>query len=197
MNKKTSLIQLAKLSEIEARKTLERIRWAGKPVCPHCDAVDESTELNGSSHRPGLYQCNSCRGQYTVKTKTVMHRSKISYVDWLCAFYMICSSKKGVSSLQVQRQLGLGSYKTAWFLTHRIRYAMEAGEFGKMGKNGGIAEADETYVGGKPRRDGKKRKAGRGTTKTPLLTLVDRETGRAFSRPIIKVSRDNVEPIIK
>lgn len=189
-----SIVELAQMTEEQSREMLERIRWQGTPKCAHC-GTESVTKLEGKAHRPGLYQCNACRGQFTVTTGTIMHRSRISLVKWILAFHLLCSSKKGISSLQLQRQLGLGSYQTAWHMTHRIRYAMEKGDFGKFGQNGGVVEADETYTGGKPKRG--TCGPGSATSRIPVLTLVDRNTGAAHSVPISKVSKGNIEPIMK
>lgn len=126
-----------------------------------------------------------------------MHRSRLPLVKWILAFHLMCSSKKGISALQLKRQLGIGSYQTAWHLCHRIRYAMTEGQLGKLGQESGAIESDEAYFGGKPRRDGEKHKAGRGTKKIPIMVLIDRESGRAKSEPIVMVSRKATETVLK
>src|SRR5690554_373881 len=108
----------------EARKYLESQRWPDGPVCPHCGSTDAATALKGKAHRPGVYQCNECREQFTVTVGTVFERSKIPLNIWLYATHLLCSSKKGMSSHQLHRMLGV-TYKTAWFMTHRIREAMK------------------------------------------------------------------------
>jgi len=118
-----SLLRFAEMTEDEAREFIGRVRWPDGPVCPHC-GYDKIYKLEGEAHRPGLYKCADCRKQFTVTVGTIMHRSHITLKQWLLAFRLICSSKKGISALQLQRNLGLGSYKTAWHLAHRIRYAM-------------------------------------------------------------------------
>jgi transposase-like protein len=183
------LVQAGKLTEQEARTYLEQIRWPEGPVCPHC-ASKKATRLSGEKSRPGTIQCNECREQYTVTLSTVMEDTKIPLVKWVMAFHILCSSKKGVSALQLQRQLALGSYRTAWHLAHRIRHAMK--DFPKPNdpKLSGVVEADETYVGGKPRvkmsletrrklkAEGKPvPPAGRGTKKAPVVALVERDGG--------------------
>jgi len=179
---------------------IEGIRWPDGVTCPHCGTVDAATKLHGAAHRPGLYQCNSCRGQFTVTTGTVMHRSRISLVKWVIAVYLICSSKKGASALQVQRQIGIGNYQTAWHLCHRIRYAMAHGWDAKLGADGGTVEADECYTGGKPRRGDRAKKGmgkrGRGTKKTPVVALIDRERGRAIAVPVADVSSEVVGALL-
>src|SRR5690606_5576160 len=118
--KPQTLLQAAALTEDEAREYLESIRWPGGPVCPHCGDIN-CKALKGKSTRPGVYKCYACRKPFTVTVGTVMHRSHITLRQWVLAFCSICSHKKGVSALQLQRDLGLGSYKSAWHLAHRIR----------------------------------------------------------------------------
>lgn len=182
------ILQIAKMTEAEARELLEGIRWPERAYCPHCES-DDVTKLGGEKHRDGVFQCNNaeCREQFTVTVGTIMHKSKLPLVTWVLAFHLICSAKKGVSALQLKRQLGLGSYKTAWHLCHRIRWAMQNGEMpGLLGSNGGVVEIDETYVGGKRRRGEPARKRGRGTPKTPVVALVDR-AGKVYSKPLERV----------
>jgi transposase-like protein len=107
----------------KARQHLEAIRWPNGPVCPHCGSMEKSYELKGRAHRPGLWKCSDCREQFSVTVGTVFERSKIPLSKWLTATYLLCSSKKGISSHQLHRTLGV-TYKTAWFMTHRIREAM-------------------------------------------------------------------------
>src|SRR6204780_542337 len=121
-----TLMELGKLTDEQGRQYLENLLWPNGPISPHCKS-DDCTRLHGKSHRAGLVQCNACRQQFTVTVGTVMERSKVSLSRWLMAFPLMCSSKKGFSALQLQRNLGLGSYKTAWFMFHRVRHAMEAG----------------------------------------------------------------------
>jgi transposase-like protein len=154
-------IDVSRLTEAEARGILENIRWPEGIQCPHCKS-DDVTRLKAKSDkvRDGLIQCNSCRGQITVTVGTVMHRSHITLRQWVQAFYSICSHKKGVSALQLQRNLGLHSYRSAWHLAHRIRLAMKQDPL--VSKLKGAVEVDETYIGGRPRKgDGKKNKRGR------------------------------------
>jgi transposase-like protein len=168
-----TLTDVSKLTEDQARETFERIRWPNGPVCPHCGSV-EATKLQGEAHRDGLYKCKGCEGQFTATVNTILEDSHLPIRTWLMAFAILCSAKKGVSALQLQRQLGLGSYRTAWHLCHRIRHAMSKEPLAGLLK--GTVEVDETYVGGKPRKQaGKpKGKAGRGTKKTPVVALVER-----------------------
>lgn len=132
----------------KAREYLEAIRWPNGPVCPHCGVVGNHYALGGKAHRPGVYKCRDCRKQFTVTVGTVFERSKVPLHHWMQAVYLICSSKKGCSSHQLQRTLGV-QYKTAWFMNHRLREAMKSPD-GIMGNGGGTVEADETYIGRKP-----------------------------------------------
>ena len=137
--------------EDAARAHLESIRWPNGPYCPHCGNADEDeiTKLQGQSHRKGLFVCNECREHFTVTVGSVMERSHIPLHKWVLGFHLMASSKKGVSAHQLMRQLGLGSYRTAWFMAHRIREAMveDTPAADPMGGEGKIIEADETYFG--------------------------------------------------
>lgn len=133
----------------EACKLLERLRWSAGRACPHCGTVDRSyatkrTQRNGSA----VYRCGEpeCRKDFTVTTKSVMESSHIALHMWMQGFYLMSSSKKGISAHQLHRSLGV-TYKTAWFMAHRIREAMRAGGLAPMGGNGREVEVDETYYG--------------------------------------------------
>jgi transposase-like protein len=191
-----NLSELSQLTEDQARHLLERIRWPNGPVCPHCGVADGHTKFKGKKHRPGVYKCNAgCGEQFTVTVNSVMEGSHISIRHWLMAFAMMCSSKKGVSALQIQRQLGLGSYRSAWHLAHRVRHAMTQEPLAGMLK--GHVEADETYVGGKPRPGNNAgRKSGRGTSKTPVMVLVERD-GKAHARVIKRVDARTLKGAIR
>lgn len=178
-----TLLEATKLTEEEAREYMETLRWPNDSVCPHCGS-NNHTRLNGKSARPGTIQCNSCREQYTVTVGTVMESSHIPLAKWVMGFHLICSSKKGISAAQLQRELGLGSYRTAWFMAHRIRHAMKVEEE-QRDKLKGTVEVDETYVGGKPRHKGQS-KRGRGTKKTPVVALIERDD-KAHSKPLARV----------
>jgi transposase-like protein len=196
-------IDVGRLTEDEARAILEGIRWPKGPACPHCGSV-KVTRIQAKSVkvRDGVIQCNDCHGQFTVTVGTIMHRSHITLRQWVQAFYSMCSHKKGVSALQLQRNLGLHSYRSAWFLAHRIRAAMN--EDSLSNKLNGVVECDETYVGGKPREGGRegnfdhRRKAhtGRGTRKVPVMVLVERN-GNAISRPIVRVDAKHLHSVIR
>jgi transposase-like protein len=141
--------------ETKAREWLEARVWPQGPVCPHCGATGEDvTKLEGKAHRPGLYQCSQCREQFTVTVKTVFERSHIPLTKWLAALFLLTASKKGVSAHQVHRSLGI-SYKSAWFMMHRLREALRAGGLAPMGGTGKVVEVDETVFGkleGAPKR---------------------------------------------
>src|ERR1700686_5291111 len=137
--------------ETMAREALEAVRRPPGPVCVHCGCTDPLLRVAGEkkSHRPGLLYCNDCKGQFTVTVGTVFERSKIPLTKWWLATYLLGSSKKGMSSHQLHRMLGV-TYKTAWFMTMRIREAMREGKLpGGMGGANKVVEIDETYVGGK------------------------------------------------
>lgn len=134
----------------KARVHLEAQRWPNGPVCPHCGNADPAriTAMQGKAHRSGLYNCMECRDQFTVTVGTVFERSKIALNKWLLATFLMSSSKKGMSAHQLHRMLGI-TYKTAWFMAHRIREAMKEDVklAGPIGGEGKTVEADETYIG--------------------------------------------------
>jgi transposase-like protein len=131
----------------KAREWLEARVWPQGPICPHCGATgDDVTKLEGAKHRPGVYQCNGCREQFTVTVKTVFERSHIPLTKWLAALFLLTASKKGVSAHQIHRSLGI-SYKSAWFMMHRLREALRSGGLAPMGGTGRIVEVDETVIG--------------------------------------------------
>jgi transposase-like protein len=133
-----------------ARRHFEAIRWPDGPICPHCGVVDNATELKGASTRPGVYKCKDCRKPFTATIGTLYERSHIPLHKWLLATHLLCASKKGMSAHQLWRTLGFGSYRTAWFMAHRIREGMREAHLPEpMGGEGKFVEADETYVGGK------------------------------------------------
>jgi transposase-like protein len=132
--------------EEAARKHFEALRWPDGPVCPHCGIVGDATELRGKSTRPGVYKCKACRKPFTATIGTVYERSHIPMHKWLLATHLMCSSKKGISAHQLFRSLGFGSYKTAWFMAHRIREAMKD-DGAPLGGEGKTVETDETFYG--------------------------------------------------
>jgi transposase-like protein len=144
--------------------------WPDGPVCAHCGTVGEATLLKGKSTRPGLWKCRACRKPFTVRMGTIFESSHVALHIWLQAIYLICSSKKGISTRQIQRTLG-GSMKTAWFLMHRIRLAMDGSSgTGPIGGSGKIVEADETFLGKSP----KTRRAEHERVTTQVMSLVER-----------------------
>ena len=164
-------------NETDAYAWVEARLWPNGPVCPHCGGVERIGKMSGKSTRIGVYKCYQCRKQFTVKVGTVFEDSHVPMRIWLQAIYLLCSSKKGISSNQLARTLGV-TLKTAWFIGHRIREAMRVVGMTPMGGAGQIVEADETFIG---RIDGeKKRRAGWGH-KNAVLTLVQRKGGaRSF-----------------
>jgi len=193
----------------EARAFMERERWPHGPVCPHCGNVDRAkiTELQGAKHRAGLYQCAECREQFTVTVGTVYERSKIPLNKWLAAIFLMNAGKKGTSAHQIHRMIGV-TYKTAWFMCHRIRESMRQEGLEPMGGGGKIVEADETYYGkpDKPRVSPRRVKEGRPYIKgdknrnnRPVLALVERGGRvRSFHVPVAdaasvaQIVRDNI-----
>lgn len=192
-----------------ARKHLEKQRWPHGPICPHCRNNDQETiaPVKGKkqSHRDGLYYCNDCKGQFTVTVGSVFERSKVPLNKWLLATFLIASSKKGISSHQLHRMLGV-TYKTAWFMSHRIREAMKESNVtsGPLGGSGKTIEADETYFGSK---DGPAPKTTtRGTPfvkggrsgpshKRAVVSLVERG-GRVRSFHVQKANKATVRDIL-
>ena len=191
---------------IAAATYLESIRWPNGPVCPHCGESERRPYPLKSKTRK-LYKCAACRKQYTVTVGTIFEGSHIPLNKWLLAFNLLCASKKGMSAHQLHRMLGV-TYKTAWFMFHRIRYAMEQPPFQRRLE--GVVEADETYIGGKVRRpnrkqyaplkgtepDPRKRKSGRGTDKTPVVSLVERG-GEVRSFRVANVTGDSLKGAIR
>lgn len=175
----------------KAREYLEKLRWSNGPICPHCGGVEKIYQLKGKAGRPGLYKCGDCRKQFTVTVGTLFEGSKISLDKWLQAVYLMCASKKGISSHQLHRMLGI-TYKSAWFMTHRIREAMKDPIFSKMGGGGGVVEADETFWGNKKPKGQKK---GRGYHhKEKVFSLVERG-GKVRSFHVPRVNADTLKPI--
>jgi transposase-like protein len=177
--------------EKKAREHLEATRWPHGPICPHCGVVNEATRLEGKAHRAGLYQCNACREQFTATVGTVFERSKVPLNKWLAASYMMAASKKGVSAHQLHRQLGV-TYKTAWFMAHRLREAMITSDTTKMGGGGGVVEVDETFIGKNP--DAPKT-ALAATSMNRVVALVERG-GRSRSFVVADFKRKTLEPIL-
>jgi transposase-like protein len=179
-----------------ARRYLEEIRWGHGVVCPHCKNTDQKRiweiKANESAKiRAGLYQCAECKKQFTVTVGTIFEDSHIPLRKWLVAWYLLCSSKKGISSLQIQRMLDLGSYRTALFMMHRIRYALSHPAFTKGMMLKGVVEVDETYVGGKRHGKGSSKLG----NKTCVVSLVERG-GRARSLVLDRITGENLKGAI-
>jgi transposase-like protein len=180
-------------SDKKARQWLEARVWPAGPVCPHCGtwAPEKITSLKGKAHRPGVYQCNECREQFTVTVGTVFERSKIPLTKWLAALFLLAASKKGVSAHQIHRSLDI-SYKSAWFLMHRLREAMRTGGLAPLGGAGKVVEADEIYYGKaethhvSPQRKGRAyTKRGKYANNRPIVALVQSGGNvRSFHVPV-------------
>ena len=189
--------------EEAARKHYEASRWPNGPICPHCGVVDEATELKGKSTRPGVYNCRACDKPFTATIGTIFERSHIPMHKWLLAIRLMSSSKKGISAHQLWRMLGFGSYRTAWFMAHRIRESMrelhpdDAGP--TMGGEGKTVEIDETFVGGlaKNQHASKRKHVGTGGAgKEAVFSLVERG-GKVRSHHVPAVTAATLRPILK
>jgi len=185
-------------NEEAARKHLEAIRWPDGVNCPLCGSTEGARALGGESMGPGWYYCEDCQSKFTVRTGTVYERSHVPLHKWILAFRLMASSKKGFSAHQLHRTLGI-TYKTAWFMAHRIREAMApAKASGPLGGEGKVVEADTTYVGGKEKNKhvGKRdpKKIG-GAGKQIVHSLVERG-GRVRSDHIANVSGKTLRPIL-
>lgn len=178
--------------EAKAYEFVEARIWKSGPVCPHCKAQDRISKMKGKSTRIGTYKCYHCRKPFTVKVGTIFESSHIPLHLWLQAIFLLSSSKKGISSNQLHRTLGI-TLKSAWFMSHRIREAMRTGGLGPMGGGGSIVEIDETYIAHKGE---KKIKRGGIHHKRAVLTLVSRE-GEARSFHIDNSDQANIMPIIR
>ena len=204
MSKKASALNLTVIirrfsSEDTAREYLERLRWPEGPACPHCGGCEvyrlTAKPESKKPGRKGLLKCKYCRKQFTVTVGTIFEASHIPLNKWLQAIYLLCTSKKGMSAHQLHRMLGIG-YKSAWFLCHRIRYAME--QPAMLEKLTGIIEADECYIGGRKR--GGEEKAGRpgpDSNKAPVFALVERRSGRVRAFPIERVTSENLRAALR
>jgi transposase-like protein len=182
----------------KAREYLEALRWPNGPVCPHCGALDKHLTLTGSkNYRPGLYKCGHCYQQFTVTVGTVFERSKIALNVWLQAVHLMCASKKGISAKQLERMLGV-TYKTAWFMAHRIREAMMEEAAGPLGGSGKIVEADETYWGSEGGSKSDSAKSGKRASGGALkvVALVERQ-GKVRTFHVPSVTGANLKMVLE
>lgn len=189
-----NLITLAReySDDEKARALIEEMRWPNGPVCPHCGCTPayRITSAPGSSTRKGLLKCKECRKQFTVTVGTVFEDSHIGLGKWLMAIFILCSSKKAMSAHQLHRMLDI-TYKSAWFMAHRIRYAMGPGmPLQKLMSD--VVEIDETYVGGKPGHGDDRNRQDR---KTPVMALVERN-GKVRTKVVSNVTVKNIQEFI-
>ncbi len=179
---------------------VEKLLWPEGPVCPHCGCTGKITTIKANPAkriRHGLKRCGHCKGQFTVRMGTIFEESKLPLRIWLQAIHLMCASKKGVSSHQLHRVLEV-TYKTAWFLTHRIREAMRSGDLAPFGGAGGIVEVDETFIGQDPANPVQEpRSHFRFPNMNKVLSLVDRDTGAARSFVVKDLRVATIAPILE
>jgi transposase-like protein len=181
-------------TERACRAYLEQAIWRSGRVCPHCGCLD-SWEIKGKSARAGLSECSGCHGQFTITTKTPLHGTKLSLWTWILAMYYMVNSSKGISSVFMAKLIGV-SQKTAWNLCHSIREMMDMSHEASTAV-GGIVEIDEKYLGGKPRKEkGVTHKRGKGTSKQPILVMVERN-GVVRAQVIDNDSYNNIAPVVE
>lgn len=180
--------------EEAAFRFVEGLIWSNGPVCPKCGGVDRISAIKANPEkrvRYGLKKCGQCKSQFTVRMGTIFEESKLPLHKWLQAIYLMCSSKKGISAKQLERTLEV-TYKTAWFLAHRIREAMRSGELVPFGQDGGAVEVDETYIGREPGKPVKRAFH----HKMKVLSLVDRSTGQVRSVVVDNIRPATIAPIV-
>ena len=187
--------------EESARKLLESVRWPEGPVCPHCGEINNAggvTARPGSKKpvRKGVWKCYGCREQFSVTVGTVFEDSHIPLHRWLLTAYLLCSSKKGMSSHQIHRMTGI-SYKTVWFMTHRLRFAMT--QHGMIEKLRGVVEIDEVWIGPKERGTGLRGVGNAESKKRPIVSLMERSANgsRVRSFQVDRVTLANIKPIMR
>jgi len=183
-------------NESAAYDFIEARLWPHGPVCPHCGGVERNRKMKGKSTRTGVYKCYDCRMQFSVKVRTIFEASHIPMNVWLQAIFLIAGSKKGISSHQLHRMLGI-TIKSAWFMSHRIREAMKDG--GDLFSTDSTVEADETYVGGKQHNKHARKRlknAAGGLGKQMVFSLVDRKSGKVRSQHLPSVTAANLRPIL-
>lgn len=185
--------------EEKAREFFEKQRWPEGPVCPHCGEINNAYKLAGKTTRKGLYKCAGCREKFTVTMRSIFEDSHIPLHKWFFAIHLMCASKKGMSAYQFHRMTETFygkkvSYRTAWFMFHRIRFAMT--QHPMVEKLSGIVECDETWVGGKERGNPGQPTPER-SKKRPVFSLLERESGKVRSFPIERVTIANVKEIMR
>lgn len=183
--------------EEAAFRFVEGLIWSNGPVCSKCGGVDRISAIKANPEkrvRYGLKKCGQCKSQFTVRMGTIFEESKLPLHKWLQAIYLMCSSKKGISAKQLERTLEV-TYKTAWFLAHRIREAMRSGELAPFGENGGTVEADEAFLGNDPDMPSPTKHT-RIHNKNKVLSLVDRSTGRVRSFVVDRLNSEVVGEIL-
>ncbi len=185
-----NLVDILQMSKADARAYLERVRWPNGVTCPRCDSK-KVTKLKGQAHRIGLYKCRECTNnlqspQFSVSCGTIFEDSHLPLNKWIGAFYLMCSSKKGISANQLHRSLGI-SYKSAWYMAHRIRLAMRSNPKNKLS---GIVEADETYIGGKTTMANKRK------NKMAVVALVERD-GKIRTKAMQKITAATLIPHLR
>lgn len=179
-------------NEEKAYEYVEARVWPNGATCPKCGERERVSKMGGKSTRIGTYKCYKCRKPFTVKVGTIFEKSHVPMHIWLQAIYLMCGSKKGISSNQLHRTLGV-TLKTAWFMSHRIREAMRSDGDLDFGGGGGVVEVDETFIG---RDKSKKVKAGY-QHKHKVLSLVDRTTGKAKSVVVDDLNMSTLIPILR
>ncbi|SLN43932.1 IS1595 family transposase [Oceanibacterium hippocampi] len=181
--------------EAAAFAKLEEIVWPDGPVCPHCGGMERAYDLTKT--RLGLKKCGHCRKQFTVRVGTVFEASHVPLHKWFQATFLMVSSKKGISAHQLHRVLEV-TYKTAWFMAHRIREAMRSGDLSPFGIDGGAVEVDETFIGNDRTIKPKGQKKGRGFHhKHKVLALVDRNTGKARTMVVDDLKATTLAPVVR
>ena len=185
-------------NEDAARKLLEATRWPDGPVCPFCGQMKTVKALGGPSMGPGWYYCSDCQDKFTVRVGTLYERSHIPLHKWLFATHLVVSSKKGMSALQLSRMLGI-TYKSAWFMCHRIREGMTSAKRRPLGGEGKIVEADESYFGGKEtNKHVSKRKKGQiGVWASSPYSRLSNAAARAVTFRVAKITGKTLRPLIE
>ena len=178
-----SIVQLLRMfpNQDSCFAWLEKVRWRGKPVCAHCGAMDKVSQ---PASKPHTYWCGHCRKQFTVTTGTIMHATKTPLQNWIVAIYSVMTARKGVSAMQLSKELGV-QYRTAWYMLHRVREACDGGEF----RLDNVVEMDEVYIGGKEanKHASKKLRAGRGPVGKSAVMGARERGGKTVAKPVDSV----------